>query len=82
MTYQRMHGSENGLAERLKMWRRQLGSDKTYPWLGTGLCDDLVTAARLLGADVSEFDQPDANQPTLPEVLPAEPVQVSLEYDL
>jgi len=55
MTYQRMHGQEQGIAERLKMWRRHLGGDKSYPWLGTGICDDLVTAARLLGADVSEF---------------------------
>lgn len=81
MPYQRMHGSEDGLAERLKMWRRQLGSDKSYPWLGTGICDDLVTAARLLGADVSEFDET-KDQPTLPNVVPAEPEQTALEYDL
>lgn len=79
MTYERMHGSENGIAERLKMWRRSLAMDKSYPWLGTGICDDLVTAARLLGADVSEFDDK-RDQPTLPEIVPAEPVV--LEFDL
>lgn len=79
MSYQRMHGSETGIAERLKMWRRALATDKSYPWLGTGICDDLVTAARLLGADVSEFDV-DANQPPLPEILPEEPA--TLEFDL
>lgn len=79
MTYQRMHGNEVGLAERLKMWRRALGSDKTYPWLGTGICDDLVTAARLLGADVSEFtDRKD--EPTLPEIVPTAPQE--MEFDL
>lgn len=54
MTYERMHGQEKGIAERLKMWRRSLAT-QNYPWLGTGICDDLVTAARMLGADVSEF---------------------------
>jgi hypothetical protein len=67
MTYERMHGSENGIAERLKMWRRALATDKSYPWLGTGICDDLVTAARMLGADVSEFDRDPKTEPTLPD---------------
>jgi hypothetical protein len=78
VTYKRMHGSEEGIADRLKMWRRHLGADKTYPWLGTGICDDLVTAARLLGADVSEFDH--AAEPVLPEIVPAEPQEI--EFDL
>lgn len=68
MAYERMHGQEKGIAERLKMWRRQLGTDKNYPWMGTGICDDLVTAARMLGADVSEFDN-STNQPVNPAVL-------------
>jgi hypothetical protein len=76
-----MYGREEGIAERLKMWRRQLGTNKNFPWLGTGICDDLVTAARLLGADVSEFEA-DLNQPTLPGVVPVEPVQQALVYDL
>jgi hypothetical protein len=79
MTYERMHGREEGIAERLKMWRRQLGTNKGYPWLGTGICDDLVTAARMLGADVSEFDTIEP-MPTLPEIVPAEPVV--MEFDL
>jgi hypothetical protein len=74
-----MHGREEGLGERLKMWRRHLATDKRYPWLGSGICDDLVTAARLLGADVSEFtDRRD--EPTLPEIVPAAPQE--LEFDL
>lgn len=65
MAYERMHGREEGIAERLKAWRRSLAT-QDYPWLGTGICDDLVTAARLLGADVSEFDQgKPASAPTL-----------------
>jgi hypothetical protein len=79
MTYQRMHGREEGLAERLKMWRRHLATDRRYPWIGTGICDDLVTAARLLGADVSEFSEK-RDEPTLPEIVPQ--AEVSLEFDL
>lgn len=82
MTYQRMHGNEVGIAERLKMWRRHLGADKHYPWLGTGICDDLVTAARLLGADVSEFSTDAKSEPTLPDVIPVEPEQQPMEFDL
>lgn len=81
MTYQRMHGGEAGIAERLKMWRRELATNKAYPWLGTGICDDLVTAAHLLGADVSEFDNV-VPELTLPEIVPAEPVQQPMEFDL
>lgn len=80
MTYERMHGREEGIAERLKMWRRYLATDKRYPWLGSGICDDLVTAARMLGADVSEFSVAGDNEPTLPTIIPQE--SVALEFDL
>lgn len=73
MAYDRMHGQEKGIAERLLMWRRTLGTEKKYPWLGTGICDDLVTAAKLLGADTSEFAD------GAPAALAPAPV---LEFDL
>lgn len=81
MTYQSSFGMPEGIEQRLVDWRRRLGSNKEYPWLGTGILDDLVCAANLLGADVSEFMQPDYDQPTF-EVIPAEPVQQQIEYDL
>jgi hypothetical protein len=81
VTYQSNFGHAEGIEKRLVYWRRQLERNKEYPWLGTGLLKDLVCAAKLLGADVSEFMQPDHDQPTF-EVIPAEPVQQQIEYDL
>ena len=54
-------GHPDGIEKRLIMWRRQLGVDRRYPWIGTGILDDLVCAAKLLGADVSEFERPKDN---------------------
>lgn len=64
MTYTSPYGRPEGIAHRLIEWRRTLGADRTYPWAGTGLLDDLVCAAAMLGADVSEFE-PDDRQPEL-----------------
>lgn len=55
MTCERRYGKREGLAERLLEWRRALGESKKYPWIGLGICDDLVAAAEALGADTSEF---------------------------
>lgn len=60
--YERPFGNPEDIEKRLLTWRRQLGRDKFYPWVGTGLLDDLVCAAKLLGADVSEFEKPDDRQ--------------------
>lgn len=68
MSYEedRCFGKPEGLGKRLIMWRRQFGmAGSQYPWLGTGICDDLVAAAKALGEDVSEFGKPDPNQPAL-----------------
>lgn len=54
-------GHPEGIEKRLVMWRRQLDVDRRYPWIGTGILDDLVCAAKLLGADVSEFERPKDN---------------------
>ena len=81
MTYERLFGHPENIEKRLLTWRRQLGKDKNYPWVGTGLLDDLVCAAKLLGADVSEFEKGDAAQPML-DILPSETEQQNLEYDL
>lgn len=81
MTYERLFGHPENIEKRLVMWRRQLALDRKYPWVGTGLLDDLVCAAKMLGADVSEFEQSDASQPMF-DIVPAEPEQQNLEYDL
>lgn len=78
---QQSFGMPEGLEKRLVMWRRQLANDRRFPWIGSGLLDDLVCAAKLLGANVSEFERPDEDQQTF-DILPAEPTQQNLEYDL
>lgn len=81
MTYECRFGHPENIEKRLVTWRRQLSLDKRFPWVGTGLLDDLVCAAKLLGADVSEFEKKDTAQPML-DILPTEPEQQNLEYDL
>lgn len=63
--YVRPFGKPEDIEKRLVAWRRQLGMDKSLPWVGLGLLDDLVCAAKMLGADVSEFEEPDKDQSTL-----------------
>jgi hypothetical protein len=79
--YERHFGEPEGIEKRLVAWRRQLALDRSYPWIGTGILDDLVCAAKLLGADVSEFEQPDPRQETM-SIIPAEPEQQPMEFDL
>lgn len=70
MAEERAFGIPDGIEKRLLMWRRQLATDKTFPWIGTGLVADLECAAKMLGADVSEFTNP------------APAAKPSVEYDL
>lgn len=79
--YERLFGHPENIEKRLIAWRRQLAANKDYPWVGTGLLDDLVCAAKMLGADVSEFEKPDATQ-LMFDIVPPEPEQQSMEYDL
>jgi hypothetical protein len=46
---ERAFGIPDGIEKRLAYWSRQLSMDKRYPWVGTGLIDDLKCAATLLG---------------------------------
>lgn len=61
MTEGRAFGVPADIEKRLIYWRRQLGIDRRYPWVGSGLLEDLVCAAKLLGGDVSEFERPADN---------------------
>ncbi len=47
----REFGKPENIEKRLAMWASGLGSDRTYPWVGLGLIDDLKCASRMLGGD-------------------------------
>lgn len=72
----RAFGQPENLEKRLAMWANQLSTDKSYPWVGLGLIDDLKCACRALGGD------PDKRYPDMrkPAAKP-EPAKV-VEYDL
>lgn len=72
MAEERAFGLPKGLGKRLAMWANQLSHDKTLPWVGLGLIDDLKCASKMLGED------PEKIYPALREE-PATPV---VEYDL
>lgn len=48
MTYDRKFGQKDGLADRLDAHAERLAKDKSTPWLGLGLYDDLRAAAAVL----------------------------------
>lgn len=48
-SYVRPFGREEGMADRLLEHVRILGTDKTKPWVGMGLIDDLLKASEMLG---------------------------------
>jgi hypothetical protein len=68
----RCFGKREGLEKRLAMWAVQLGTDKRFPWVGSGLIDDLKAACRELGGD------PDKRYPRAGVTVPPPAV----EYDL
>ena len=51
MEYDRPFGKPQDIEKRLAMWANSLARDRQYPWMGSGLVDDLVCAAKLLGAE-------------------------------
>lgn len=73
----RAFGKREGLEKRLAMWVNRFCYDKSYPWVGTGLIDDLKCACRELGGD------PDKKYPDMRKNPPPEPEPAkSVEYDL
>lgn len=72
---QRCFGQPEGIEKRLAMWRQQLSMDKSFPWVGLGLIDDLACACRMLGGD------PDKRYPDLRKTAPPAP-QPEVVYDL
>ena len=74
MTYISPHGKAAGLSERLLKFSEVLAKNKSYPWLGTGIIDDLRAAAAVIdGRPVP---------PTMLEEMEAEQPTLNLEYDL
>lgn len=66
------YGVRDGLPERLREWALQLGRDKKYPWIGTGIIDDLRAAADTIDG-----------KPAAPEPEPeAWEIAAQKEYDL
>lgn len=47
----RAFGKPENIEKRLAMWIAQLSHDKSFPWVGLGLIDDLKCACRMLGGD-------------------------------
>jgi hypothetical protein len=68
----RCFGKRENLEKRLAMWVAQLSMDRSLPWVGLGLIDDLKCACRELGGD------PDKQYADMRNPKPA-PV---VEYDL
>lgn len=56
MTYDRKFGQKDGLADRLDAHAERLAKDKSTPWLGMGLYDDLRAAASVIRGKPQTFD--------------------------
>lgn len=54
----RPYGKPEGLAERLLEHIHKLGTDKTLPWVGLGLIDDLRAASAAISGKPVEIEQP------------------------
>lgn len=72
----RAFGKRENLEKRLAMWANQLSNDKSYPWVGLGLIDDIKCACRELGGD------PDKRYADMRNPKPAPAPQPEVVYDL
>ena len=53
----RKYGKHEGLRERLLDWANRMSNDKSWPWVGLGIIDDIELAASLLpDPPMQEFD--------------------------
>jgi hypothetical protein len=75
MSDDRAFGQPENIEKRLAMWVAQLSMNKSLPWVGLGIVDDLKCACRMLGGD------PDKRYPDMRKSKPPEPAKVT-EYDL
>lgn len=56
MPYDRDYGKPEGVADRLDEHAERLAKDKSTPWLGMGLYDDLRAAASVIRGKPQTFD--------------------------
>jgi hypothetical protein len=75
MTYERLYGKAEGLADRLDAWAQRVSMDKTLPWIGLGIIADIRAAA----ATIRGEPLPD---PDLEKYTDVAIQSDSLEYDL
>lgn len=81
----RAFGKPENIEKRLAMWQKQLSMDKSFPWVGLGLIDDLKCACRMLGGDPDMwYDgvKPAPKKPAPPEPEKLEPAKEEVVYDL
>lgn len=73
----RCFGKPEGIEKRLAMWVTRFSTDRSIPWVGMGVVDDLKCACRMLGGD------PDKKYPDMRKNPPSAPAPVpTVEYDL
>lgn len=63
----RAFGKPEGIEKRLAMWGKQLSMDKSYPWVGLGLIDDIRCACKMLGGNPDMWYDGVKPQPKKPE---------------
>lgn len=83
----RCFGKPEGLGKRLAMWANSLGRNKSYPWLGLGIVDDLKAAARMAGVEPDDIYPTEIFTHRAAPVVEAEKedwekIPVATEYDL
>lgn len=77
----RPYGKPEGLADRLLDHIEKLGRDKTLPWVGLGLIDDLQAASDALRAGAAGKGFP--AKPTIAPYTPPPPSHnPKMEFDL
>lgn len=76
------YGRREGLDKRLAYWANQLGRDRQYPWVGTGLIDDLKAAAEALGTDFDTNYPAVVEEDEFAEFRAKQAEAAKIEYDL
>lgn len=83
----RPYGKLDGLEKRLAYWAKQLSHDKSFPWVGLGLIDDLKAACSALGGNYDAMFPPitlqTAPQPEEEDEFAVAREQIAqMDYDL
>lgn len=79
MPRDRRYGKIAGLRERIDEWMHDLSHDKSLPWVGLGLIDDLEAMARFMDGERTDPAPVEEEDEFAGWVPPAAPKQ---EFDL